>query len=151
VERAHLIWLPAGLALQAMAVYVTGAAASTDLRFGIRADSGNIPGAVLLDAGTIAADVTGVRSLPITFTVPNTPVGPVGGVPLWLTVTPQGAGTVTMLATQPLSEMRDATTANAALFYHGCVGQSGVTGALPGTFAVTISNAPAPTFAVQAA
>lgn len=150
-ERVQLIWLPPGVVLQAIAVYATNTAASTDLRFGIRADNNTQPGPVLLDAGLVAADATGVRSRAISFTVPSTPVPSVGGVPLWLSVTPQGLNSVALLANHVISEIRDAASASTALLYKGCATQAGVTGALPTSFAASGTASPAPLFAVQAA
>lgn len=146
-ERVQLLWLPAGLALQAIAVYVAVGAAATVLRLGIRADNDGLPGSLLLDAGTVPADTAGSRTLAVSYTVPSNPAS---GVPLWLSVTPQG-GTVTLVANHVISETRDMTAASTALLYHGCAVQGSVAGALPTTFAATSTAGPAPTFAVQAA
>ncbi|WP_433460699.1 hypothetical protein [Micromonospora sp. CA-248212] len=148
VERAQLLWLPPGLQLQAIACYVGAVAASTDLRMGVRSDNNGLPGTLLLDAGTIAADSAGAKSLPITLTVP---AGAATGVPIWLSVTAQGANTVTMIGLYPVSEYRDFTTAAAATFGHGMATQSGVTGALPGTFTMASATGPGPLLAIQAA
>ncbi|MFD6565384.1 hypothetical protein [Micromonospora profundi] len=148
IERAQLLWLPPGIGLQAMGCNVGAIAASTDLRFGIRADNNGLPGTLLLDAGTIAADTAGTRSLPITFTVP---AGPVTGVPVWLTVTAQGSNTVSMVGVYPVSEYRDFGTAGAAIFGHSVSSQSGVTGALPTPFTLSSVSGPVPLLAVQAA
>ncbi|MFC0504229.1 hypothetical protein [Micromonospora costi] len=148
IERAQLVWLPPGQALQALGVYVNVGVADTDLRLGIRADSTGLPGALLLDAGIIAATPAGVRALAITFTVP---AGPATGVPLWLTVTPQGTNTVSLVGTVTGQETRDLPNANSALLYHGTVTQGGVTGALPAGFTPNGYASPGPAFAIQAA
>jgi len=148
IERAQLLWLPPGIGLQAIACNVGTIAASTDLRFGIRVDNNGLPGTLLLDAGTIAADTPGARTLPITFTVP---AGAVTGVPVWLTVTAQGSNTVGMVGVYPVSETRDFTAAGSAIFGHGVSSQSGVTGALPATFTLSSVAGPVPLLAVQAA
>lgn len=148
VERAQLVWLRPGQALQALAVYLNSAVADTDLRFGIRADSNGLPGTLLVDAGIVAATPAGVRSVAVTFTVPT---GPATGVPLWLTITPQGANTVSLLATTSGQKTRDLANASAALLYHGTATQAGVTEALPAGFTANGYTSPGPAFAVQAA
>lgn len=137
VERAQLMFLPPNRQLQAIACWVTVTVAATNVRFGIRADSDNQASTLLLDAGTVPAN-GGIATLPITFTVPD---GPVSGVPLWLSVTPQG-GAVTFVSCLANSEYRDATTATSAIGFRSSQqqGSGAILGALPGTFGPSTSN-----------
>ncbi|MEU3452172.1 hypothetical protein ABZ671_00815 [Micromonospora sp. NPDC006766] len=142
-ERASLMFLPAGLRLQAMAVWC--AAAAQTLRFGIRADENRGAGTLLLDTGPLPA--TGVVIAAIDFVVPP---GPITGTPLWLSVTPQGAA-VTMATVNVASEWRDAPTAQLVVGVRGCQAQAAGQGPLPTTFVTTSNVGGGAPIAVQAA
>lgn len=146
LERAQLVWLPPGQAISAVGVYVNTGVASTDLRFGIRVDVNGAPGTLILDAGIVSASTGGAKTTAVSYTVP---AGPASGVPLWLTVTPQGTNSVNILCTYSTVETRDFSTAAVASLNHGTASQAGVTGALPPSFSVGGTLAPGPLFLIQ--
>lgn len=145
-ERAQLLMLPPGQQLQAIACWVVVTVAATTVRFGIRADSDHQAGTLLLDAGAVPANA-GIATLPIVFTVPP---GPASGVPLWLSVTPQG-GAVTFVSCIATSENRDATTPATVIGYRSSQHQTAGAAALPTTFTSGNNLSTAAVIAVQAA
>lgn len=128
----------------AASVTVVGSAGAV-LRFGIRADNGaGAPGSLLVDGGTVVADVaTGVHEVTIT------PFPMLPGVRYWLTLTAQGGATTRPTIRQnvsvtPLAGPGSATAATALdAALTGMSAGSTAAGALPATntWAAT-ANAP---------
>jgi hypothetical protein len=103
-------------------------------RLGVYADNGNLyPGTLLLDAGTVAADSTGIKEVTVSLVIP---VGVVwvglavqaatSSVPTWRIVS----------GSPPLGD--DVNTAVNAT--DNGYGQSSVSGALPSTFTTTMTR-----------
>lgn len=129
-------------------VTVAGVAGSL-IRLGVRDQTTNgIPGALLLDAGTVAGDVVGITELPVTLRLrkPGT---------YWLSATAQGAaGTApTVRAVQGNLTPVSGTSLAGALSATPVTGylMTGVTGALPATYTVSNRAGSAPLIAVRAA
>jgi hypothetical protein len=118
--------------------------AGTNIRVGVRADTGGmLPGSVLYDGGTVAA-TTGVK----TFT-PGISI--LSGRIYWVTATPQGAGC--SIACQSVAHcwVGKSTTPAAADFLTGwgAYTQGSVTAALPGTYTVSGQFTSTPKFMLQ--
>lgn len=131
--------VPAALNIdQLIAEITTAGAATCVLRLGLYLDdgTGNHPGALLIDAGTVAADSTGVKTAAAVVTLP--------AGRLWATAVAQVTGTPTA---------RTASSSNIVVPLPGSVAvntlfpfATGVTGALPATATAASSSAQ---FAVQ--
>ena len=110
--------------------------ATGNIRLGIRADTGSMaPGSVLYDSGAKGTAIGVIASTGL-----SVPVSP--GVPLWFTATSQGAaGTVTMQSIMhPFVGSVSSTTPVSDDFEFnqpGMYTQTGVSGALPGTFTIS--------------
>jgi hypothetical protein len=131
--------------ITAVGVNVTTAAASTVVRFGIRADAGNAypyPGTLLNDLGTVATTGTGwkeVTGLSITLEAMRQ---------YWFTVTLQTNTGVSV------SGLNGQTTpvigsANPAALVYGGYSQTGVTGALGAAFSSTIATVTVPRIGIK--
>jgi hypothetical protein len=77
---------PASVSIDRIGIEVTsaGTAATSICRLGIWADSGGAPGTLVLDAGTVATDSTGLKEITISQSLTV-------GTLYWLGVAPQGA------------------------------------------------------------
>lgn len=120
---------------------ITAGVASAVVRLGIRYDSGaGLPGALLLDAGTITA--TGAAYGEITISQTLTPGR------WWLTAAGQVAGNVTNRARtlDPFLPQSGTATRNSSSVY-----QLGVTGALPATFTLAGDSSNGPKIMLRAA
>lgn len=73
-------------------IVTTAGNAGSTIRFGIRLDNNGIPGDLLVDLGTVAADTTGVKTLAVSLSTANANRLARGGR-FWVTVTAQGATT----------------------------------------------------------
>lgn len=140
--------VPLALTLTGLAIEVTSAGdASCVSRLGIYADDGTgYPGALVLDAGTVAADSTGVKTITISQALTTGRY--------WVGAATQGAATVQPTIRTPASAMvsigQSATpgTSSSNIAYT----QSSVSGALPGTFTTSVAAAgQAPRIYVQVA
>jgi hypothetical protein len=67
------LWVPAGgVAIDRIGTEITVAAAAGKIaRFMLYADNNGLPGALLHDAGTIAVDTTGEKSITVAYTLPE--------------------------------------------------------------------------------
>lgn len=129
--------VPRSLTVSGLAVEVTAAGeASSTFRFGIYADDGTgYPGVLVLDAGTVAADSTGVKT--ITISQALTPGR------YWVGGVTQGAATTAATIRTPANAMvsigssTTPGTGSSVLAYN----QTGVAGALPTPFTTSVSAA----------
>jgi hypothetical protein len=106
----------------------TAGQAGAVLRLGIYIDSGSAPGALLLDAGTVAADSTGIKTLPISATL-------TAGW-WWLAALPQNCPTTlpvtracipgTMLEGTPRYGVSNSGGYSGTAFANGNAGQAGL-------------------------
>ncbi|MEU7170314.1 hypothetical protein ABZ949_02335 [Micromonospora tulbaghiae] len=117
-------------------VEVTTAAAATNVRLGIYADTGGgLPGALVLDAGTVDASTTGTKELTIS-------TGLLAPGEYWLAAVAQG-GSPTFRALSgsawPIGITTLAAATASVVYAGGCTAAAAVTGALPSTFP-TINN-----------
>lgn len=117
-------------------VVTTAGNAGSTIRLGIYADNGSYPGALVLDAGTVAADSTGVKEA--TFTQALAP-----GL-YWFGCVIQGAATTvpTVRTNSTVAVGVDVATgtslpANLANFFHSYA-QNAVSGALPSNFSTSV-------------
>lgn len=120
-------WPGRSTTLTGVAGNVTLALVGGNLRFGLYASDGVLPTTLVADYGTVTAGVTGIRSI----TGLSTPVRPVLH---YLVIGRQGGvvnlGLTTRATTDPIiSETTPSGTANLNAYT-----QTGITGALPGTF-----------------
>lgn len=151
-EYATALWVGERVLLDRIGIEVTaiaGVTAGHTTRLGIRSDNGNgLPGAVVLDAGTVASDA--VAQVEMTISQVLTP-----GL-YWLTGTPQGAGTqptyrcLTGTSTSIPVGAGNLTQATAST-QHIAFTNTGVTGALPATYTVANTVAAGPVVVVRAA
>lgn len=124
VEWATRFEVGAIASFDRIAIDVTIAAASAVIRLGIRSDTGTgLPGALLLDAGTVDASGTGVKEITIAQTL--TPGR------YWLCCALQAAGGVTVRArpVDPFLGQASSATTNGGGF-----SKTGVAGALPASY-----------------
>lgn len=126
----------------------TAAAAGAVLRLGIYAsDADNQPGALVLDAGTIAADSTGYKEITISQALSANTL-------YWIAVVPQVTGTPTVRASgagagaEWVGHAANSTDPRTSTYT-----QASVTGALPNPATPTTSSAPtsSPSVKVRAA
>lgn len=125
------IWLGGGKTFTSMGVSVTVAGATGSvIRLGVYADANGTPGARVLDAGTVASDTTGVKTVTVSW-------APVAGR-YWLAGAAQGgvaAPTTVTLASTYTTDLGVGSMANLLLTAPrvGCT-MTGVAGALPASF-----------------
>lgn len=111
----------------------TGGTTGAICRLGIYSDSSGYPGALLLDAGTVAAETTGVKSITISQAL-------TAGTRYWLAIATQGGA-----GTRPSVSSLSAASTNAARNFLGSAAaatgedegswtQTSVTGAFPANF-----------------
>lgn len=140
--------VPRSLTLSGLAVEVsTAGEASSTFRFGIYADDGTgYPGLLVLDAGTVAADTTGVKTLTISQALTPGRYW-VGGVTQGAATTPATLRTPANAMVSIGSSTTPATTSSLMAY-----NQTGVSGALPSPFTTSVSGAgQAPRIYVQIA
>jgi hypothetical protein len=134
--RCTPFWVPSSLTLSKIGAEVTSAGdAGSKLRLGIYADDGTgYPGALVVDAGTIAGDSATVQE--ITISQALTP-----GL-YWIACAVQ-----VVVTTQPTVRVLSANTIQTGATAIPTAGQlwmgylqASVTGALPGTFTVTVTQ-----------
>lgn len=122
----HLVATPfvvtAPITLAAIGIEVTTAVAATTVRLGIYADNNGMPGAVILDAGTVSAAATGWQE-----TATSQTLAP--GV-YWLAAVGQG-GTPAVRAQVPSHQIGSATVLNVSQSLLNGQQQFSITGALP--------------------
>lgn len=149
-EYAIPLWIAAPGTLVRIGVsvtVVTSVTAGTVIRLGIRADNGaGKPGALILDAGTVAGDAVANPEITISQAIATAGL-------YWLTATCQIAGatlpTVRMLGTGGMYPVSAGSIVNA--LSGGLCGYTatGVSGALPGTYTVANQVALSPLIAVR--
>jgi hypothetical protein len=149
-EYAASIWIGSSGSITRIGAEVVTTAGSTGsvVRLGIRADNGSgLPGTLLVEAGTIDSTATGVAEITL-----GTPLAVTPGL-YWLCAAYQGApttqptlraltGTRTPVGAGSLSSALGTATMNGYI-------QTGVTGALPGTFTVANQTGLAPVLAIR--
>lgn len=122
------LWLPGPTQITSIECQVTTAgAAGTIVRMGAYAPStvNDKPAALLFDAGTVAADTTGVKAIPVTATLP-------AGL-VWLTACCQGGtASFTSVGSGSLAPVVGGSFAAGMNAYYA----TNVTDALPATFAL---------------
>lgn len=122
-------WVPVACSVDRIACDVTATAASSVVRLGIYGSTGQIPGPLILDAGTVdSAGSTGVKELTISQALP-------AGL-VWLVAVAQGgAPTLRTIGTGYLPEVGMSTSTQGANMTNG-FRSTGVAGALAGTLVV---------------
>lgn len=135
-------WPGRSCTVTAIAANVTLALVGGNLRFGLYASAGALPGALVADWGTVATGVTGIRSV----TGLSTPVRPVLH---WLVVARQGGllnlGLSARDTWEPcVSETTPTIGANVSAYY-----RDGVTGALPASYGAVAGSVQGPSLSVQ--
>ena len=105
---ASPLWVPPGSAIDRIGINVTVvAAAGKILRLMLHASGANdLPGALLLDAGTILADALGDREITVSYTPP-------GGL-TWISVVSDGTPTVAMYNNTAVLGIMGSTTVSGA-------------------------------------
>lgn len=135
-------WPGRSCTVTAIAANVTLALVGGNIRFGLYANAGAVPGALVADWGTVATGVTGVRSV----TGLNVPVRPVLH---WLVVARQGGllnlGLSSRASWDPMvSETTPTIGADLNAYY-----RDGVTGALPASYGAVAGSIQGPSLSVQ--
>lgn len=135
--------LSRGCVLSSIGVEVTTLAASSSVRLGIYADSGGFPGALILDAGTVATTATGAAEAAISQVVSAPAV--------WLAVVRQSAtgATLRVATSSALPVFTRSSLTVVTAFNLACFSLSGVTSALPATVTGYIGDATPPIVAVK--
>jgi hypothetical protein len=128
------IWLPGGITVDRLGVEVTTAVATAVYRLGIYRDAGGIPGALLVDGGTVDCSTTGNKTVTISQAI-NDP-----GL-YWLAGSPQVAvATIRGITHAPgLLALASGLANPPATGGHGGYSRTGVSGALPDPFAGTLT------------
>lgn len=147
-EYAMPLWVPSSVTFDRIGVTTTAAGGTGAVcRLGLRSDSGSgTPGALILDAGTVAVEDIADHEITINQAV----TGPL----VWLCAAPQvgTAATYRAAAAQPSGVVGDTTIAAAgAANVPACYYAISVTGALGPGFAVSASGALPPRVYVRAA
>jgi hypothetical protein len=135
-------WPGRSTTVTAIAANVTLALVGGNIRFGIYASDGMLPTTLIADYGTVAAGVTGVRSI----TGLTTPVRPVLN---FLVIARQGGilslGLTTRDTGDPVVSEASPTFAAGLNAYY----RDGVSGALPASYGATSGTINSPAVAVQ--
>jgi hypothetical protein len=132
VAQFSLVYFPKPTIVNAIRCDVTTAGtAGTLVRLGVYAPGANgLPNALIVDAGTAAADTTGVKTITISQTLSGL---------VYCVAVPQG-GNIVMRASNGVNVLYEAGNTVTDFARRTGHEQTGVTGALPGTATITSSN-----------
>lgn len=142
VLRAFPVYLEAGLTLDRLGVEVTTGAASSVARLGIYSTgSDGAPGALLVDAGTVATTSAGAKEVTLSQAITATgwywlACASQGGDPTYRSFT----STTALLLNLPIVPFGTTTPTSGSLSTAG-ISQSGITGALPDPFGLSAAAA----------
>lgn len=141
VEYAEPVYLASGGVLSRLGCEITTGVASTVVRLGVRADANGLPGALLLDAGTVDASAVTINGIEITGL--NLRLAP--GL-YWFCAAAQGGAPTLRAETGDLTPSAAPSLASAvgATTHTGYVTAATVNGALPSTYTVSTRSGAVP-------
>jgi polygalacturonase len=141
VEYSVPVYLAVGGVLSRLGCEITTGVASTTVRLGVRADSNGLPGALLLDAGTVDASAATASGIEITGLSLRLPPGL-----YWFTATGQGGAPTLRAQTGDQTPCLAPSLASAvgASTSSGYITTATVTGALPATYAASSRSGAVP-------